>query len=209
MLIVGAGGLAAQLYDDLVESGIPGIAFWSEIETMYGFIKEHYKILKTDSEVVDHFNNVSRSFILCIGNIENRKMLTQRFEKLGGIITTFISPGAIVSRYTTIGKGSLIFSRVEIEAMVIIGENCLVNKTANIGHGCVLGNNCEISPGVILTGEVILGDDCSVGTRAVVLPKVRIGNNVSIAPGSYVKKNVPDNAVVSGEFASIKFYRKT
>ena len=208
MLIVGAGGLAAQLYDDLININAQHIVFWSEVDTKYHFISERYPILKTDEEVIEYFNTISRSFILCISGTENRIMLAERFKKLGGNITSFISAKSTVNAYATIGKGSLVMSRVEIEACVTLGEQCLVNKTANIGHGCIIGANSEISPGVILTGEVQLGENCFVGARAVVLPKLKIGNNVVIAAGSIVKKDVPDNAVVAGEFATVKYFKK-
>jgi sugar O-acyltransferase (sialic acid O-acetyltransferase NeuD family) len=207
MLIVGAGGLAAQLFEDLIAIKAQDIVFWSEVETRYGFIEEKFKIVRSDEEVLDYFNSISKSFILCIGSIEGRKIIGDKFKKLGGRLTSFISHNSIISQYITVGAGSIILSRVEIEAGVVIGEECLINKTANIGHGCILGANCQISPGVILAGEVELGENTYVGTRAIVLPKVKVGKNVTISAGSVVKKNIPDNAVVTGEFAKIKFYR--
>jgi sugar O-acyltransferase (sialic acid O-acetyltransferase NeuD family) len=208
MLIVGAGGLVAQMYEDLVASSQAGIKLWSEIETKYVFLKERFDILKTDDEVANYFKHVSDEFVIAIGGVENRKKLKERFTSLGGNMVPYISKRTIISPYARFGKGTLVLSRVEVEADAIIGDNCLLNKTAEIGHGCIIGNNCEITPGVILTGEVMLGNDCSIGVRSVILPKVKIGNNVTIAPGSFVKKDIPDNAVVAGEFATVKFFKK-
>lgn len=208
MIIVGAGGLAAQLFDDLVAINAQDIIFWTEVETKYTFIKQRFPMIKSDEEIVNYFNTVSKSFLLCVSTIEHRKMLAEKFTKLGGKIISFISPNSIISPYITVGQGSLIMSRVEIEAGVTIGNQCLINKTANVGHGCVIGANCEIAPAVILTGEVELGENTYVGARAIILPKVKVGKNAVIAAGSVVKKNVPDYAVVAGEFASIKFYKK-
>ncbi len=208
MIIAGAGGLAAQLFDDLVAINAQDVVFWSETKTKYGFIEERFPIIKSDEEIIDYFNKESKSFLLCVSSIENRKILSEKFKHLGGKAISFISPNSIISKYITVGQGTLIMSRVEIEAGVIIGEQCLINKTANIGHGCVIGSNCEVAPGVILTGEVELGENTYIGTRAIVLPKIKIGKNAVVAAGSVVKKNVPDYAVVAGEFASIKFYKK-
>jgi sugar O-acyltransferase (sialic acid O-acetyltransferase NeuD family) len=208
MLVVGAGGLATQLFEDLKAIKDEPVVFWSEVETKYLFLKEQFPFISTDEEVIEYFKSVSTSFILCVGGVDNRKRLLHRFTDLGGVCRTFISPRSTISPYATIGNGCLILSRVEMEAYVVVGENCLFNKTANIGHGCIIGSNCEITPGVILTGEVELGNDCSVGTGTIILPKIIVGNNVTFAAGSIVKKDVPDNAVVAGEFASIKFYKK-
>lgn len=208
MLIVGAGGLAAQMFEDLMSLKNEKIFIWSETETNYTFLKENFRFINTDQAVAEYFSTISRSFILCIGGVENRKNLLQRFTALGGEVASFISPRSTISSYASIKKGSLVLSRVEIEANVVIGKNCLINKTANIGHGCIIGNNCEITPGVILTGEVEIDDDTSIGTGTIILPKVRIGRNVTIAAGSLIKKDIPDNAVVSSDFSTIKFYKK-
>ncbi len=208
MLIVGAGGLAAQLFDELVALKAQNIFFWSEVETKYSFIKEKFSIIQNDEAVIDYFNSVTKSFILCIGGVENRESLTKRFSELGGNITSYLSPFSTISPYTQVGKGSIVLSRVEIEAGVSIGQGCLINKTANVGHGCTIGSYCEIGPGVIITGDVEIGEKTLVGTGAIILPKVKIGKNVIISAASVVKKDVPDNAVVSGEKATIKYYKK-
>jgi sugar O-acyltransferase (sialic acid O-acetyltransferase NeuD family) len=209
MLIIGTGGLAAQMFDDLVALNDEKITFWSEVDTKYFFIPAKFKVLKTDEEVVNYFNTVSNKFISAIGGVKNRKKILEKFTALGGDIISFISPGAVISPFaTSIGKGSVVLSRVELESHVHVGENCLLNKTANVGHGSVIGNNCEITPGVILLGEVEINDDSYIGTGAIILPKVKIGKNVSVAAGAIVKKNVPDNAIISGEFASVKLIKK-
>lgn len=209
MLVIGTGGLAAQMFDDLVGMNDESIKFWSETETSYHQIREKFNVISTDDEVMNYFKNVSASFLLCIGGLQNRKKLLEKFINLGGEISTFISPKAIVSPFgTSIGNGCIVLSDAEIESHVTIGENCLFNKYAKIGHGSVIGNNCEIAPDALLLGEVIVGEDVYIGTRALILPKVKIGRNATVAAGATVKKNVPDNAVVSGEFASVKLIKK-
>ncbi len=208
MLVIGAGGLAAQLFDEFVRNKTEPVVFWSESETRYPFIRDNFDIIKSDEEITHHFHTISRSFILGVGNIKNRKWLAKKFEQLGGEIISFTSPRSYIGSYTMLGKGSVILARTEIESGVTIGERCLINKRATIGHGCVVGSDCEICAAAILAGEVRLGEDTFVGTGAIILPKVQIGKNVKIAAGAIVKKNVPDNAVVAGEFATIKFYQK-
>lgn len=208
MLIVGAGGLATQLFEDLLYMNIQQFRFWSEQGTKYSFLHERIPLVTNDDEVIDYFNTVTKSFLICVSGPEVRRSLENRFKSLGGNAISYISPASVVSRYADISNGAMILSRVEVEAGVKVGAGTLLNKTANIGHGCIIGDFCEIAPGVILTGEVEIGNDSFVGTRAIILPKVKIGNNVTIAAGAIVKKNVPDNAVVANEFATIKFYKK-
>lgn len=211
MLVIGAGGLATQLIEDLVELKRNDIVFWSETETKYPFIRELYPIIATDNEVIDYFKNTSKEFLLCIGKdkLNRRNKIADKFTSFGGAITSFISPFSRISPYaTSFGNGTLVLNQVVIEPGVTMGTNCIVNKKANIAHGCHIGNDCEIGPAAILTGEVQLGDNCYIGTGAILHPKIRIGNNAVIAAGAVVTKHVPPNAVLSGNPAQIKYIKK-
>jgi sugar O-acyltransferase (sialic acid O-acetyltransferase NeuD family) len=204
MLIVGAGGMATQIFTDLVYMNLQHVAFWSEQETKYGYIEQKFPVYRTDEQVRNHFAEHSKSFILCVGSGPGRRALEEKFTALGGNLTTYISPIASVSEYDThIGQGTIVMSHVIIEPAVHIGKACIFNKTSNVGHGCIIGDYTELAPGVILTGEVEIGENCLVGTRVVVLPKVRIGANSVIAAGAVVRKDVPENSLVAGEPAKI------
>ena len=208
MLLVGAGGLAAQLFDDLDAMKINDIAFWSERGTKFPFITEKYPLLKTDADVQDYFKRVSPAFALCIGDTNARKMLTLRFEQLGGELTSFINPFSNISAYCSIGKGCMILRDVDVEAGVIIGDGCLINKQANLGHGCIIAANCEIGPTSLISPEAEIGENTLVGIGSIILHKIKIGQNVTVSAGSVVTKNIKDNAVVSGSPAILRFYKK-
>lgn len=210
MIVVGAGGLATQLIEDLVQMELKDIVFWSERELKYAFIEELYPVIRSDEEVKAHFEKVSTSFILCIGNDQSgsRKKLSERFKKMGGIIATFLSPYAHISKYGTLfGQGTIILNGAHVEPGVTIGDECIINKIAKIGHGSAIGSDCEIAPDVLLAGEVTVGDDTHIGVCAIVLPKIKIGKNVSVGAGAVVTKDVPDNVIVAGIPAEIKFIK--
>lgn len=208
MLLVGAGGLAAQLFDDLNGMNLNDIVFWSEVEVKYSFIKERYRVITTDQEVIDYFTNTSRLFVLCIGDIANRKKMAEKFKGLGGEISSFISPYSTISPFSSIGNGAMILRDVDIEAGASIGEECLINKQANLGHDCVVSAFCEIGPTSLVSAGVHVGENTLVGMGSIILPKLKVGSNAIIAAGSIVTKNVPDFAVVSGNPANLRFFKK-
>ena len=103
---------------------------------------------------------------------------------------------------------------------VKIGENChLYSNEIDYGHGYLIeiGNNCTITHTTILThdastkiftgyskvGKVKIGDNVFIGHGTVILPNVTIGNNVVIGTNTVVRRDVPDDCVVSGNPAKI------
>ncbi len=208
MLIVGAGGLAAQMFDDLQRTGRKDITFWSEQETKYNCLKENYTILVTNEEVINYFTFHSREYVIAIWDIEQRKRLTRKFNELGGLLISFISPFTTLSTYSTVGTGSIVLFETGAEPGLILGKSCIVNKRISFGHGCSVSSFCSIGPCSIIASDVELGENCYVGMGAIIQPKTKVGKNVIIAAGSVVTRHIPDNAVVSGSPARIRFYKK-
>ena len=135
MLIVGAGGLATQLIEDLVELKRRDIVFWSEVKTKYPFIEEMFPLFSTDEEVANYFATVSTEFVLCVGNdrSDGRRRLSERFKRMGGEIISYISPFSRVSPYgTSFGQGTLILNQVNVEPGVVIGEECISEQVNRV-----------------------------------------------------------------------------
>lgn len=208
MLIVGAGGVASQLFDDLITIKEEKFTFWSENESLYDCIKDNYKVIKTDLEVTAYFSASSKSFVVGIWDINARKKLTEKFKNLGGELVSFMTPFSYLSSYTSVGNGCVIMHKASSEPGVKIGQHCIVNKRANFGHGCNISDYCSIGPFAIISSDAEVGESCYIGMGAIIQPKVKIGKNVIVAAGAVVTKNIEDNAVVSGVPAKIRFLRR-
>jgi sugar O-acyltransferase (sialic acid O-acetyltransferase NeuD family) len=200
MIIVGAIGFAKQLIEIFHQKKETKDLFFfddiskNENESLFGF-----KIIKNLDDAMRIFRHVSNDFCLGIGGPQLRQTLCDKFEEMGGNLSTVISPFSHISTFVrNIGKGATILTGVIIENDATIGEGSLINVNSVVHHDVEVGNFCEISPGAKLLGGVRLGTKCVVGTNAVILPKVCIGDNVVIGAGAVVTKDINSNATVVG-----------
>ncbi len=207
MLVIGAQGFAKQILDVFDQKGITeGIVFFDDVAENSPDKLYDFEIIHTTGEVLDYFKNVSDKYILGVGNPLIRKKLSEKFNALGGDLTTLVSPLARIARYNChIGKGTCILTNSIIENNVHIGAGCLINLRCTITHDTRIGEFCEICPGANISGNSRIGNYTFIGTGAILLPNIKIGNNVIIGAGAVVTRDIDDNDKVAGNPAkSIK-----
>ena len=117
-----------------------------------------------------------------------------------------------------IGNNVSIGSLAHIDYDVKIGENTRIEGQAYIPPLSRIGKNVFIGPAAVLTNDpypmcnkmigVTIEDNAIIGARAVIKAGVTIGKNSVVAMGAIVTKNVPENTVVVGSPASIRYSRE-
>jgi len=117
-----------------------------------------------------------------------------------------------------IGDNVKIGSLAHIDYDVKIGENTKIEGQAYIPPLSRIGKNVFIGPAVVLTNDpypmcnkrvgVTIEDNAIIGARAVIKAGVIVGKNSVVAMGAIVTKNVPENVVVIGSPASIRYSRE-
>ena len=119
---------------------------------------------------------------------------------------------------TEIGDNVKIGSLVHIDYDVKIGENTKIEGQAYIPPKSRIGKNAFIGPAAALTNDpypmcdkmtgVTIEDGAIIGARAVIKAGVTIGRNSVVAMGAVVVRDVPENTVVIGNPASIRYTRE-
>ena len=113
-----------------------------------------------------------------------------------------------------IGDNSFIGPYVEIQANVVIGNNCKIQSHSFICELVTIGNNCFVGHGVVFINDTFksggpacgdkslwkrtkIGNDVSIGSNATILP-VSICDNVIIGAGSVVTRDILISGVYVG-----------
>jgi len=146
------------------------------------------------------------------------------------LVTNFISEKAKIGKnvkiwhFTYVGDDVEIGDNVKIGSLshvdynVRIGENTLIEGLVYIPPLSRIGKNVFIGPSATLTNDpyppsgkmigVTIEDGAVIGSRAVIKSGVTIGKNSVVAMGAVVTKDVPENSVVIGVPAKVKYSRE-
>ena len=126
-------------------------------------------------------------------------------------------------RNVNIEKGARFSSQVSLGDFSGIGVNASIGGKCTIGKFVMMGPNCTIysrnhefsdvsrpmmEQGYSEEKEVVIGDDVWIGGNVTILPGVKIGSHSIIGACSVVTKDVPEYAIVAGNPAAVKKFRK-
>ena len=132
LAIIGAGGHGKVVADAAECSGWDEIFFFDDLwpsvsQHSVWSIGGHLGALKDSWQDYD-------GVCIAIGNNIVRLNLLSSFLELGAPLVNIIHPQAIISRYATIGSGTVVFAGAVINAFSRIGMGCIINTSASIDH---------------------------------------------------------------------------
>ena len=207
VIIVGAGGHAAELVDYLVYKNNLLKTPHAEQSEIIGLIDDNennYLAYQYDvpylGTIKDHQVRADVGYVMGIANMKYRRIIIDKLVQNEAKFVTVIHPTALISPSAKIGVGCVISHNVSIGPKVIIGDFNLINSRCTIGHDCKIGNYNFLSPQVVTGGFATLQDENFIGTNGVILPAITVGSNNTVSAGMIVDKNLTDNATVFHRF---------
>ena len=188
LILVGGGGHCKSVIDVAESAGYTILGILDKPEEV-GKKVLNYKIIGIDDDIPQYVDKAE--FVITVGQIKSsaiRKKIAERIEAAGGKLATIIASDATVSKYATIGEGTVILHKCVVNADARIGKNCIINTMANIEHEVEIGDFCHISTGVMVNGMTKVGDDTFIGSGSVLYNCIEVPSNSIIPAGTIVRK---------------------
>ena len=207
IVILGAGGFAREVlwvFEDAnkIDPQWENLGFIDENKENHGKLLCGLPILGG----FEWFRTVNKSEIkvICgIGLPKTKKYFVEKAESLGLEFCSIIYPNVMMSKYTKIGKGTVIAAGNIITTQVTIGNHISLNLDCTLGHDNIIEDYCTIAPGSHISGNVTLKEGVDCGTGVVILPGLTVGKWSTIGAGAVVINDIPDNVTAAGVPAKV------
>lgn len=167
------------------------------------------KVIGTDDDIPAYVDKAE--FVITVGFIKNpaiRIKLYNKVKEAGGRLATIIASTAYVSKYATIGEGTVVMHHAFVNAGAKVGANVILNTFTNVEHDAVIGDQCHISTGTMVNGDCVVGERCFIGSQSVLANGITVGDDIVVGAGSLVRKSISQKGIYSGNPAILKIKAK-
>jgi len=198
IILIGGGGHCKSCIDVIEQANTFQIAGIVDVQEKLNQKILGYEVIATDDDLprlVDEYKN----FLISMGQIkspEKRIGIFQILKESGVKLPIIVSPLAHVSKYATIGEGSIIMHHAVINPDVKIGNNCIINTKALVEHDSKIGDHCHISTNSTVNGGVNIDAEVFVGSGATLREYIHIGKRSFIGQQCKITKDVADNSII-------------
>ncbi len=190
IILVGGGGHCKSCIDVIEQEGRFEIAGIVDVPAKMGSKVLTYNIIASDDDL-DQLVLQFEYFLITIGQIGTpgpRQVIYNHLKNLGAKFPVILSPHAYVSKYASLGEGTIIMHHALINAGAKVGNNCIINSKVLIEHDAIIGDHCHIATGAIINGDVIVGGESFIGSSVITKQGIELPVGSFIKAGSLIKK---------------------
>ena len=197
LLIIGAGGNSREIAEAASDLGYQVLGFLDDDVSKHGSRIDDLPVLGPVSLAVDHSAH-------CVCTLATYRRPGLRQDIVRGLHlaphrwVTIIHPAAHIARSARIGTGTVVLPGAFVGAGARLGDHVILLQGACVSHDCIVSDYSTIASGVCLAGAVGVGAAAYVGMGALVRNGLTLGSGSVVGMGAVVTRNVPDQAVVTG-----------
>lgn len=204
LILLGAGGHCKSVIEVAESIGY-------EIKGVLGLPSEvgktilSTKVIGTDADIKQYIDKAF--FVVTVGHIKSpaiRIKLFNTVKEFGGFLPTLVASSAHVSKYASLGEGTIVMHQACVNAGANVGKNVILNTFSNIEHDVKIGDHCHISTGAMINGDCTLGNNIFVGSQAVISNNITICDNTIIGSGANVIQSILTEGLYYGNPAALK-----
>lgn len=208
LILVGGGGHCKSVMEVAESAGYSILGVLDMPENVGKSILST-KVIGTDDDIPAYVDKAE--FLITVGFIKNpaiRIKIYNRIKEAGGKLAIVVASTAYVSKYATLGEGTVVLHQAFVNADAKVGCNVILNTATNIEHDAVIGNQCHISTGTMVNGECRVGERCFIGSQSVLANCITVGDDIIVSAGSFVRKSITEKGIYAGNPAVLKVKAK-
>ena len=204
LILVGGGGHCKSVIDVAESAGYTILGILDKPEEIGKRVLD-YEVIGSDADMVKYADKAE--FVVTVGQLSSpdiRIRLHQMLIDAGCKLATIIASTAHVSKYASVGEGTVVMNNAVVNADVRIGRGCIINTFANVEHDAVIGDFCHISTGAMINGGVQIANGTYIGSQSVVNLYLSVCERTLVGSGSVVIKNITERGLYVGNPAVLK-----
>ena len=205
LILIGGGGHCKSVIEAAESVGYSILGILDMSEDVGNEVLPGHKVIGTDDDILAYVDKAE--FVIAVGFIKNPAIRIKLYDKIkesGGKLATVVASTAHVSKYATIGEGTVVMHQTFVNAGAQIGNNVILNTFVNIEHDVRVGHQCHISTGTMVNGDCKIGERVFVGSQSVLANGITIGDDIIVGAGSLVRKSILEKGIYSGSPAILK-----
>lgn len=202
VIIVGAGGLAKEIYCIIKDINKHNISweFIGFIDTlcMGKVIIDEYSVIGDDTYAVSNLTEIS--IIVGIGTPSLREKIYHFYKKNGDFDFPNILHPNVVGDFENIvlDEGNIIAGGAILSTGIRIGRCNIINMSTIVAHDVKISNFCTINPGANISGNVEVEDRCLIGANSIIHQGLTIKQGTTLGLGSALTRSTVPHSTYFG-----------